>query len=159
MTDASVSALPALSYRRGLLCVIAAGTLWSTVGLGIRLIENAEVWQILLYRSCSLTPFLFLVMWLRSGGQPVSQIRKAGMPAVVGGLALVAAYSGGIVALQTTTVANAMLLFASAPFFAAGLGWLVLGETVRLRRWIAIAVSFAKPGIWNQSARRASHLI
>ena len=125
--------------------MIAAGTLWSTVGLGIRLIENAEVWQILLYRSCSLTPFLFLVMWLRSGGQPVSQIRKAGMPAVVGGLALVAAYSGGIVALQTTTVANAMLLFASAPFFAAGLGWLVLGETVR--RATAVAVLVAVVGI------------
>ena len=131
MTDTNSAAAPALSYRHGLFCVIAAGTLWSTVGLGIRLIENAEVWQILLYRSCSLTPFLFIVLWFRSGGHPLKQVRRAGLPGVIGGFALVAAYAGGIVALQTTTVANAMLLFASAPFFTAGLGWLVLGESVR----------------------------
>ncbi len=40
-----------ISHRRGLLFVFAAGVLWSTVGLGIRLIEEASVWQILLYRS------------------------------------------------------------------------------------------------------------
>ncbi len=141
MTDAGIAASPALDFQRGLLCVIAAGTLWSTVGLGIRLIENAEVWQILLYRSSSLTPFLFLVMWLRSDGKPFAQVRKAGVPAAIGGLALVAAYAGGIIALQTTSVANAMLLFASAPFFAAGLGWLVLGEAVRRATSVAILVA------------------
>ena len=31
------------SYRRGLAFVFAAGVLWSTVGLGIRLIEDASV--------------------------------------------------------------------------------------------------------------------
>ena len=36
--------------RFGVLFVFAAGVLWSTVGLGIRLIEDAIVWQILLYR-------------------------------------------------------------------------------------------------------------
>ena len=147
MTLASAAALPAPDYRRGLICVIAAGTLWSTVGLGIRLIENAEVWQILLYRSCSLTPFLFIVLWFRSGGQPLKQVRRAGLPAVIGGLALVAAYSAGIVALQTTSVANAMLLFASAPFFTAGLGWLVLGEAVRRATAVAILIALLGIGI------------
>ncbi|MEM7424723.1 MAG: DMT family transporter [Pseudomonadota bacterium] len=147
MTDASAAALPAIDYRRGLLCVVAAGTLWSTVGLGIRLIENAAVWQILLYRSCSLTPFLFMVLWFRSGGHPLARVRRAGWPAVIGGLALVAAYAGGIIALQTTTVANAMLLFASAPFFTAGLGWLVLGESVRRATAIAILIAILGIGI------------
>lgn len=147
MTMANTAALPARDYRNGLLCVIAAGTLWSTVGLGIRLIENAEVWQILLYRSCSLTPFLFVVLWFRSGGQPLRQVRRAGLPAVIGGFALVAAYAGGIIALQTTSVANAMLLFASAPFFTAGLGWLVLGETVRRATGLAILIALLGIGI------------
>lgn len=119
--------------------------LWSTVGLGIRLIEEAEVWQILLYRSCSLMPFLFCVLWLRSGGRPLEQVRKAGFPAAVGGLALVGAYTGGIIALQKTSVAHAMLLFGSAPFFAAVLGRLVLGE--RVRRATMVAMLFAIAGI------------
>ena len=38
-------------HRFGVLFVFAAGVLWSTVGLGIRLIEDAVVWQILLYQK------------------------------------------------------------------------------------------------------------
>jgi len=62
---------------------------------------------------------------------------------VIAGLSLVAAYSGGIYAIQSTSVANAMLLFATAPFMAAVLGWLVLREPVRLATWVAIAVAIA----------------
>ena len=52
--------------RRGLLFVFMAGVLWSTVGLGIRMIDEATVWQILLYRSISLSLFLAIVIYLRS---------------------------------------------------------------------------------------------
>ena len=73
----------------------------------------------------------------------IVQIRRTGFPAVIAGLSLVAAYSGGIYAIQSTSVANAMLLFATAPFMAAVLGWLVLREPVRLATWVAIAVAIA----------------
>ncbi len=143
MSDASLSSVRVPSHHRGLLFVFVAGILWSTVGLGIRLIEAASVWQILLYRSFSLTAFLFLVILLLNRKNPFSQVRKAGFPAAIGGLALVAAYSGGIYAIQSTSVANAMLLFASAPFLAALLGWVVLREPVRRATWIAIFVAIA----------------
>lgn len=145
MTEALLR--PAQSLRRGLFFVFAAGVLWSTVGLGIRLIDEAAVWQILLYRSVSLTGFLFVVILLRSRENPYRQIRRAGFPAVVAGLALVAAYSGGIYAIQSTSVANAMLLFASAPFLTALLGWVVLREPVRRATWIAIFAALAGIGI------------
>jgi drug/metabolite transporter, DME family len=128
-------------YKHGVFFVFAAGVLWSTVGLGIRLIEDAVVWQILLYRSISLSLFLYIVICLRSGESPFAQIRRIGLPAVIAGIALVAAYSGGIYAIQNTSVANAMLLFATAPFIAAVLGWVVLHEPVRKATWIAIAVA------------------
>ena len=129
------------AHKYGLLFVFAAGVLWSTVGLGIRMIEDAVVWQILLYRSISMSLFLYLVIRVRSGESPFVQIRRTGFPAVVAGLALVAAYSGGIYAIQNTSVANAMLLFATAPFMAAVLGWLILRERVRVATWIAIAIA------------------
>jgi drug/metabolite transporter (DMT)-like permease len=122
----------------GVLFVFAAGVLWSTVGLGIRLIEEAVVWQILLYRSVSLSLFLYVVIRIRSRESPFTQIRRVGFPAVIAGLSLVAAYAGGIYAIQSASVANAMLLFATAPFMAAVLGWLVLREPVRTATWIAI---------------------
>ena len=85
-----------ISHQRSLVFVFAAGVLWSTVGLGIRLIEDANVWQILLYRSVALSAFLYVVILLRSGESPFKQVRRCGIPAAIAGLALVAAYSGGI---------------------------------------------------------------
>ena len=130
-----------ISYRRGLAFVLSAGVLWSTVGLGVRLIEDANVWQILLYRSAALTALLFFVIFLRSGKNAVVQIMNSGFPAILAGLALVAAYSGGIYSLQVIPVANALLLFATAPFITAILGWIFLRERVRPATWIAIFVA------------------
>jgi len=111
------------------------------MGVAIRFMEVANVWQILFYRSCALAPFLFLVISMRSGGRPFPVIKKAGWAGVIGGLGLVVAFAGGIFAIQTTTVANAMFLFATAPFIAAPLGWFILGERVRGATWIAMAVA------------------
>jgi drug/metabolite transporter, DME family len=135
------------SYKYGVLFVFAAGVLWSTVGLGIRLIEEATVWQILLYRSISLSLFLYVVIRVRSGESPFVQVRRVGFPSVIAGLSLVAAYSGGIYSIQNTSVANAMLLFATAPFMAAVLGWIVLREPVRAATWVSIAIAIGGIGI------------
>jgi drug/metabolite transporter (DMT)-like permease len=141
MTSISRASSNTDAHKYGVLFVFAAGVLWSTVGLGIRLIEDAVVWQILLYRSISMSLFLYVLIRMRSGESPLVQIRRIGSPAVIAALSLVAAYSGGIYSIQNTSVANAMLLFATAPFMAAVLGWIVLRERVRFATWIAIAVA------------------
>lgn len=126
---------------RGIALVLLSGVLWSTVGLGIRLIEEAQVWQILFYRSFGLCLLLYLVIRLRTGRNAFAMVPALGVSGVIGALALVAAYAGGIYAIQTTSVANAMLLFASAPFMTAILGLLILREPVRWQTWVAIAVA------------------
>ena len=136
--------------RRGLVFVFMAGVLWSTVGLGIRLIDEATVWQILLYRSISLSLFLAIVIYLRSRANLFKVVKAAGLPGCIAGLALVGAYSGGIYGIQSTSVANAMLLFASAPFMAAILGWIFLREIVRKATWVAILFAIAGIGIMVQ---------
>lgn len=147
MTSLAPASPDADAHKYGVLFVFAAGMLWSTVGLGIRLIEDAVVWQILLYRSISMSLFLYVLIRVRSGESPFVQIRRNGAPAIIAGLSLVAAYSGGIYAIQNTSVANAMLLFATAPFMAAVLGWIVLQEPVRAATWVAIAVAIGGIGI------------
>ena len=136
-----------LTHTHSLLLVFTAGILWSTVGLGIRLIQEADVWQILLYRSVSLTIFLFIVIRMRSSDTPLIQVRHAGLRGVIAALSLVVAYAGGIYALQTTSVANAMLLFAAAPFLAAVLGWGILRERVHSGTWTAICFAIVGIGI------------
>ena len=115
------------------------------MGLGIRMIEQANVWQILFYRSIALATFLLCIITIRSGYRPLRAIRSAGLAGAIGGVGLVFAFAGGIYAIQTTTVANAMFLFAAAPFLAAVAGWIILREQVRRATWVAMV--FAIIGI------------
>ncbi len=131
----------ALSHQRGMALVFLAGVLWSTVGLGVRFIEDAQVWQILFFRSISLSIFLSLIIYLMRRENPLVLASRMGVNGVLGALSLIAAYAGGIYSIQATSVGNAMLLFASAPFMAAILGQLVLGEKVRKATWLAIVVA------------------
>ena len=121
--------------------VLCAGVLWSFMGLFIRLLGEVDTWSILFYRSLGTLPVLAGFVWWRSGGQLLSRIRAVGWPGIVGGLGLVVAFAGAIYAIQATTIANAVFLFAASPLLAALLGWVILREEVRLATWGAILVA------------------
>jgi len=82
-----------------------------------------------------------VIISLKRQENPFTLASRMGMNGVLGALALVAAYAGGIYSIQATSVGNAMLLFASAPFMTAILGQVVLGEKVRRQTWFAIVVA------------------
>lgn len=130
-----------MRYGQGVALVLVAGTLWSLMGLCLRQIEAASVWQILFWRSVGMVPVLLAFVWWTSGGRPLDQIRKVGVAGAIGGLGLVFAFSGAIYAIQTTTIANAVFLFTASPFVAAILGWILLGERVKPWTWVAIALA------------------
>lgn len=130
-----------VTYRKGMALVFAAAVLWSLMGLVIRLIGDVGTWQILFYRSLGLVPVLMLLLHFRTGGQALGAIRKVALPGLVGGIGLVVAFAGAIFAIQSTTVANAVFLFAAAPLMTALLGWLVLREKIRLITWLAILLA------------------
>ncbi|MDI3336600.1 DMT family transporter [Defluviimonas aestuarii] len=130
-----------ISYRTGVGLVLFAAVLWSLMGLAIRMLGDAGTWQVLFYRSLGMAPVLFLTVTIRSGGHPIARIRTAGLPGVIGGTGLVFAFAGAIYAIQATTVANAVFLFAAAPLFTAIMAWLVLKEPVRRATWGAIALA------------------
>jgi len=124
-----------------MLLVLTAGVLWSFQGLMIRQIEEAGSWAVMFWRSLGMMPVLLGFLVWRSGGSPWPVIRKVGPAGVLGGLGLIAAFGGAITAIQATTIANAVFLFAASPFLAALLGWAVLGERVASQTWTAIAIA------------------
>ena len=156
-TSFSQTARPPVTYAQGIVLVILAGVFWSTIGLGIRMIEQANVWQILLYRSFSLATFLFVLISVRSKFQPFGVIRRSGLAGVIGAAGLVMAFAGGIYAIQTTTVANAMFLFASAPFLAAVLARVILHERVDKITIISILVALAGISVMVRQGFTAGH--
>jgi drug/metabolite transporter (DMT)-like permease len=127
-------------YARGVVLLLLAGTVWSMMGLGVRYIDSATPLQILLYRSLGMFPALALFITYRYGGRLDRALRQMNTATILGSLALVFAFCGSIISLKETTVANAVFLLATSPFFAAVLGWIVLGERVRPTTWITIFV-------------------
>jgi drug/metabolite transporter, DME family len=130
-----------MRYGTGVICVLAAGTLWSLMGLMLRQIDDASVWAILFWRSVGMIPVLLATIIFTSKGRPLAAIRAVGIAGTIGGLSLVIAFAGAIFAIQTTTVANAVFLFTASPFVAAILGWLFLREQVRPVTWAAITIA------------------
>ncbi len=139
-----------IGYGTGIALVLAAGVLWSFMGLAIRLIPAAGTWQVVLWRSAGMVPVLVAVIALRSGGRPGAALRGAGAAGVLGGAGLIAAFLGAIYAIQTTGVANAVFLYSASPLFSALLGRLVLGERVRPATWGAIALAGLGIGVMVQ---------
>ncbi len=130
-----------MRYGTGMVMVLVAGLLWSFQALMIRQIAEAGPWAILVWRSLAMVPVLLVFMAWRTGASPFPALRRAGLSGVLGGVGLVVAMGGAILAFQTTTIANAAFLLAASPFLAAILGWLVLREPVAPRTWGAIALA------------------
>lgn len=130
-----------MRYGTAVALVVLASVLWSLQGLAFRQIEAAEPWAILFWRSLGMLPVLAGVIAWHSGGQLFAPLQRAGRAGVVGGIGLVFAFGGAVYAIQSTTIANAVFLFAASPFLTALLGWAVLGERVRRRTWASIAVA------------------
>jgi drug/metabolite transporter, DME family len=130
-----------MRYGTGVICVLAAGALWSLMGLFLRQIESPSTWAILFWRSAGTIPVLLAFIAIRARGAPSPVIRAVGMAGILGGLCLVFAFAGAIFAIQSTTVANAVFLFTASPFVAALMGWLLLREAVRPATWAAMALA------------------
>ena len=143
------------AYFRGVALVLVAGVFMSFGGIGVRLIEAAGGWHILFYRSLFVIAVIAVALARRNSGGPQGgpqgglrgAFRAAGWPAVIAGLSLSVAFSGFIFSLIHTTVANTLFVLAAAPFMAAILGLLVLGEAVRRATWLAMAGALAGVGI------------
>ena len=119
MAGSTTATEPVANRRIGIPLVLMAGIFWSLSGLVYRWIEVATAWQVLFYRSLSLFCFIALWLVLRYRGRLVGVFQSAGRLSVLGGLCLSIAFSGYILALDQTTVANALFILAAAPFFAA----------------------------------------
>lgn len=130
-----------MRYGTGVTLVAAAGMLWSTQGLFIRLIGSHDTWAILFWRGLGTWPVLLAAMALTSRMPVLPRLRAVGLTGLLGGIGLVFAFGGSIYAMQSTTIANAVFLFSASPFFAAVLGRLVLGERVRPATWAAIGLA------------------
>ena len=132
-----------LLYRRGILQLVASGFFLSTAGIALRLVEQADGWQILFYRSFALSITILLILVFQKRSRFLDEFRGLGWNDCLLAVFLGTGFVAYVFALLYNTVANALFIFSCAPFLAGFLGWILLGERVATRTWFAIGISMA----------------
>jgi len=129
--------------RRGLILVLTATVLWSLAGLFARVLAHLDVWTVLAWRallgSASIAT-VGLIEWRR--GRLDNPFGFGPLSPVVALLAMIA-ISAYTAAVMTTTIADVMVIYATLPFVAAAIGWLVNREPVAPRTLVAAVAALA----------------
>jgi drug/metabolite transporter (DMT)-like permease len=113
--------------RLGLALVALAAIAWSSGGVFVRVI-GADLMTMLFWRglfSGASVMTLFLALEGRRGLAILTELR---WPAYVVMVASTTAMVCGIGSLRFTTVAEALIIYATVPFVTAGLAWAAIGE-------------------------------
>ena len=148
-----------LLYRRGILQLVASGFFLSTAGIALRLVEQADGWQILFYRSLALSITILLILVFQKGSRVFDEFRKLDWNDCLLAVFLGTGFVTYVFALLYNTVANALFIFSFAPFLAAFLGWILLGERVATRTWFAIGFAMAGLTVMVGSELAVSHYL
>ena len=122
---------------------MASGVFLSTAGIALRLVEQADGWQILFYRSLALSITILLILVFQKRSRFFDEFRGLGWNDCLLAVFLGTGFVAYVFALLYNTVANALFIFSCAPFLAGFLGWILLGERVATRTWFAIGVAMA----------------
>jgi drug/metabolite transporter (DMT)-like permease len=125
----------------GVAAVLAAAFCTSLSGILVRLVEGADGWQILFWRSAfCIGTFLVYLLW-RHGARIGDKFLSIGWIGLLCSVTLGGSFITFIFALTSTTVANVAFTVGMAPVFAALLAWIFLRERVALRTIGFIALS------------------
>ena len=124
----------------GLLVTAAGVIVLSPDGLLVRLIATDSA-SLLFWRGLFFSTAIFAFYLLRYGaGKVVSLLTNMGRRGVIAALFYSLSSVFFVLAITHTSIANALVIIATAPLFAAVFSWLFLKESVALHTWIAILV-------------------
>jgi drug/metabolite transporter (DMT)-like permease len=121
---------------------MTASIFWGLEPLWVRKVGAGD-WQILFWSGGLMAAGMFAWLARVHGRNLLHSILDTGRPGLVAVITLTLAYSGYILSLNRTTVANTVVLLATAPLIAALLGRIFLGERLRRRTLLAMLLAFA----------------
>ena len=123
-------------------CILAGVGLASTQDAIVKSISGGyPVYEALMLRCIGSIPILGIFVWREKALGELLAPPALGL-IFVRGLILVLAYLCFVLAIAAIPIANAVAIYFTMPFFVAGLAGPLLGERVRLHRWLAIIAGF-----------------
>ena len=131
-------------YLKGFFLVFFAGLFWSFGVPTVRYMINAHdfVFQYLFYRGLSISIILILYLIVTEGFLFYKNFFKIGISGVLGGIFLSTAFIGFIFSITMTTAAVTLFMLATMPFIAAILGFIILGEKLKIVTLFTMVVAF-----------------
>ncbi|MCA3573290.1 MAG: DMT family transporter, partial [Aestuariivirga sp.] len=140
--------------NRGLatLCVLTAIGLASAQDAVVKYMSAGyPAYETLLFRCIGTIPVITFMLWRQGDGWSLSTPHWPRV--LLRGVILAIAYLSFVLAIAAMPIANAVAIYFTMPFFVAGLAGPLLGERVRLHRWLAIIAGFVgvmimvRPGV------------
>lgn len=135
-----------------------AGLLWSTLGLGVRLMDEAGPWRILFYRAAFQVVVLGVLIAARNPRAFVRNLAGIGYNGLLSAASLSFSSISFVYALSLTTVAEATLILGAAPVMAGVLGWMLLGEPITRSNWSTMAIAALGLGVMTYSGSVSGNL-
>lgn len=120
-----------------------AGLLWSTLGLGVRLMDEAGPWKILFYRAVAQVVVLGVLVAARNPGALARTLAGIGCNGLLSAASLSFSSISFVYALTLTTVGEATLILGAAPVMAGALGWMLLREPITGTNWSTMGLAAA----------------
>ncbi len=118
--------------------ILLGGTCMSFVGLLLRLVDSADGFQILAYRSVALSLIVALVVCIKRRISLPVFLRSIDKNDFKMGTALAVAFAFYIFSMLYTSVASTLLILTTVPFFTALLAWFFLGEVPTRLTWVCM---------------------
>lgn len=146
------------SYIFGTLMCAAAALCWSSAGLAVRLLEQADGWTATFWRSAIMAVTVLVWLLLRHGRETAGEFRRIGRPGVMLAVSFSTTFIFFILALEHTTVANTVVIMSATPLFAGAAAWAVLAEPMSRATLAAMLVACAGIALMVVDSLAAGHL-
>ena len=134
------------NHRLGLVLVAFAALSWSSAGIFTRLI-SADLMTLLFWRGIFSGSAVFLLFVIVEGRGALKILGTFRWPALAVALLSATGMITGIGSMRFTSVADAMVIYATVPFMTAGLAYLFIGENPSRSTMIASGVALGGVGI------------
>jgi drug/metabolite transporter (DMT)-like permease len=123
--------------------ILLGGLFMSFVGLIMRLIVDATGFQILFYRSLTISLVVIIFSCIITKSNPLDFFKKLDKFDLIMGVFLSLAFATYVFSMLYTAVASTLFILSVTPFLAAIIGWIWLGEKPRIIVWFTmIAATF-----------------
>ncbi|MGQ0485534.1 MAG: DMT family transporter [Hyphomicrobiales bacterium] len=124
-----------------IVCVLAAVGFAATQDAVVKAMSGSySVYEAVMFRCIGSTPILAALLWKSGGFKSLATplLRTVLLRSII----LCSAYFAFVLSIAAMPIANTVAIYFTMPFFVAGLAGPLLGEHVRIHRWLAIVAGF-----------------